>query len=61
WRVFSWMVTCCCPGFLLAKAGHMDKPNVQQAWREKVALCVICFLMCCALAFLIFGFTSVVC
>jgi chitin synthase len=39
----------------------MPRREVQQAWREKIALCLICLFMMGALGFLTFGFTSVVC
>lgn len=61
WPMFSKLITCCIPGFLLAKIGGMHHPQIQEAWREKVALCVVIVLLCGALAFLTFGFSIFVC
>ncbi|KAI8844765.1 hypothetical protein BC829DRAFT_363866, partial [Chytridium lagenaria] len=60
WRCFSWTVTFWAWPWCLKKCG---KPpgEVQQAWREKIALCFIIAIMCGALGFLTYGFTSIVC
>ncbi|KAJ3195249.1 Chitin synthase, class 3 [Irineochytrium annulatum] len=60
WRVFSWAVTCCALPWCLRKCG-MRQLEVQQAWREKIALCLIAFFMCGLLGFLTYGFNTVVC
>ncbi|KAI9206621.1 chitin synthase-domain-containing protein [Polychytrium aggregatum] len=60
WILFSWLVTCCCPGPILRACGK-STPGVQQAWREKVALCVIIFLMSSVVIFFIVFFNSVLC
>ncbi|KAI9325444.1 chitin synthase-domain-containing protein [Zopfochytrium polystomum] len=60
WVAFSWMMTCCCPGFCLAgivKGGA----GPQQAWREKVALCWIVFFMSAFVAFFILAFNKLLC
>ncbi|KAI8338138.1 chitin synthase-domain-containing protein [Chlamydoabsidia padenii] len=46
WLFFVWAVTWWIPSKFLACCGHMKRKDVQIAWREKVALCFIIFLMC---------------
>ncbi|KAF9150239.1 Chitin synthase, class 3 [Linnemannia schmuckeri] len=60
WVVFSRMVTCCFPSPLLALMGKGTK-EIQQAWREKVALVSIIFMLCFTVGFLTFGFNVVLC
>ncbi|KAI7818860.1 chitin synthase-domain-containing protein [Gamsiella multidivaricata] len=60
WVVFSRMVTCCVPPPLLVLLGKGTK-EVQQAWREKVALVFIIFMLCFTVGFLTFGFNVVLC
>jgi chitin synthase len=61
WAIFFYSVTCCFPSVVLDKCGGMSEKGKQRAWREKVALCVICALMCGALGFLTFGLTNSIC
>ncbi|KAI8596496.1 chitin synthase-domain-containing protein [Dissophora ornata] len=60
WVAFSRMVTCCFPPPLLVLLG-MGPKEVQQAWREKVALVSIIFMLCFTVGFLTFGFNVVLC
>lgn len=60
WKCTFLACTCCCCSCLLEKCG-MKAKQVQEAWREKVALCITIFIFCLALGFLTFGFTTVVC
>ncbi|KAF9959214.1 Chitin synthase, class 3 [Modicella reniformis] len=60
WVAFSRMVTCCFPPPLLVLLGKGTK-EVQQAWREKVALVFIIFTLCFSVGFLTFGFNVVLC
>lgn len=60
WNLTTLLCTCCCCACLLEKCGMSAKP-VQEAWREKVTLCLIILTFCAALGFLTFGFTTVVC
>ncbi|KAI8076904.1 chitin synthase-domain-containing protein [Halteromyces radiatus] len=46
WLFFVWAVTWWIPSKFLNWCGHMKRKDVQIAWREKVALCFIIFLMC---------------
>ncbi|KAJ9062498.1 hypothetical protein DSO57_1010070 [Entomophthora muscae] len=60
WTIFSWMVTCCFPPFLLRCFG-MENRMVQQAWREKIALVFIIIVLCSSLGFLTFVLQQVLC
>ncbi|KAF9187505.1 Chitin synthase, class 3 [Haplosporangium sp. Z 767] len=60
WVAFSRMVTCCFPPPLLVLLGKQTK-EIQQAWREKVALVSIIFMLCFTVGFLTFGFNVVLC
>ncbi|KAJ3259390.1 hypothetical protein HK103_002293 [Boothiomyces macroporosus] len=61
WVIFSWIVTCCFPGACLSFCWKMHSPAVQQAWREKVALCFICAVLMVALGFFTFGLNNAIC
>ncbi|KAF9905313.1 Chitin synthase, class 3 [Lobosporangium transversale] len=60
WVAFSRMVTCCFPPPLLVLLGKHTS-EIQQAWREKVALVFIIFMLCFSVGFLTFGFNVVLC
>ena len=61
WRIFSRVVTFWAPGALLSSVGGMKDKQVQQAWREKMALCFIIAIMCAAIGFLTVGLQKVLC
>ncbi|KAF9356589.1 hypothetical protein BGX26_005048, partial [Mortierella sp. AD094] len=63
WVVVSRIFTCCLPSSLLraCNSKKFSKAQVVQAWREKVTLCMIIALICSALAFIMFGFTPLMC
>lgn len=61
WTLMTCCLTCCYPSWVLRICGRMKDKRVQWAWREKVALCLIIFFMCCLLAFLTFGLSTLVC
>ncbi|KAF9345519.1 hypothetical protein BGX26_003039, partial [Mortierella sp. AD094] len=60
WVICSRITTCWALPPLLRMCGMGDK-QVQQAWREKVTLCVIIMFIGCMVAFLTVGFTLVLC
>ncbi|RKP40394.1 chitin synthase-domain-containing protein, partial [Dimargaris cristalligena] len=60
WPIFAKVVSFWCPGFILAKLGMGDK-SMQQAWREKFALCFIICLICAAVVYLTLFFTTTFC
>ncbi|TFY79718.1 hypothetical protein EWM64_g4293 [Hericium alpestre] len=61
WTIFSRVVTFWAPGFLLSSIGGLHDPNIQQAWREKMALCFIIVVMCAVIGFLTIGLQRVLC
>ncbi|CCO29474.1 chitin synthase [Rhizoctonia solani AG-1 IB] len=61
WVTFSRVVTFWAPGMLLASMGGMKDPAVQQAWREKVALCIIAAIMGGVVGFATIGLERVLC
>ncbi|KAI8614433.1 chitin synthase-domain-containing protein [Chytriomyces sp. MP71] len=61
WVYASWALTCCIPSFFIRRCLGKANPLVQQAYREKVALCIIIFLLMGIVGFLTFGFQIVVC
>ncbi|KAI8057612.1 chitin synthase-domain-containing protein [Syncephalis plumigaleata] len=60
WVLFSRIITFYAPRPVLRCFG-MRNAEVQQAWREKMALVTIIFILCLAVGFLTFGFQQVVC
>ncbi|KAH9468950.1 hypothetical protein Pst134EA_009475 [Puccinia striiformis f. sp. tritici] len=61
WVVIVWALTFYIPNFLLSTIGRMKRPDIQMAWREKVALCLIIFLMCGSVLFVILGLGKITC
>ncbi|KAI8920800.1 chitin synthase [Powellomyces hirtus] len=60
WTWTARIMTCCFLPPCLRACGQRDKA-VQQAWREKVALCMIIVVLCGAVAFLTVGLRRVLC
>ncbi|EGF83568.1 hypothetical protein BATDEDRAFT_8502, partial [Batrachochytrium dendrobatidis JAM81] len=61
WLCCTWLLTWWIPSIFLLLCCGMKRPDIRMAWREKVALCIIIFLMCCALLFFIIGFGRLLC
>ncbi|KAI7937949.1 hypothetical protein MJO28_014869 [Puccinia striiformis f. sp. tritici] len=61
WVVIVWALTFYIPNFLLSTIERMKRPDIQMAWREKVALCLIIFLMCGSVLFVILGLGKITC
>ncbi|KAJ3136993.1 Chitin synthase, class 3 [Physocladia obscura] len=61
WVYTSWILTCCIPAIFIDKCLKKSDTLVQQAYREKVALCIIIFILMCIVGFLTFGFQNIVC
>ncbi|KAI8384891.1 chitin synthase-domain-containing protein [Radiomyces spectabilis] len=61
WLRFVWVMTWWIPSKFLLMCGKMKRPDIQLAWREKVALCMIIFFISgCMILFLV-GFGPLVC
>ncbi|KAJ3059564.1 hypothetical protein HDU98_004453, partial [Podochytrium sp. JEL0797] len=56
WVYASWILTCCIPSVFIRRVLGKHDLMVQQAYREKVALCIIIGLMMAVVGFLTFGF-----
>ncbi|KAJ3024210.1 hypothetical protein HKX48_004483 [Thoreauomyces humboldtii] len=60
WTWASRIMTCCFISPCLSACGKRDRA-VQQAWREKVALCMIIAVMCACVVFITVGIQKVLC
>ena len=61
WVCFTWCVTWWVPSIFLKWCGRMKRSDRQMAWREKVALCIIIFLMNAFILFFIVGLGYILC
>lgn len=61
WRLFSRIITLWAPSFLLTSVGGFKDKAMIQAWREKIALCFIIFILCICVAFITVGTQKVLC
>ena len=61
WIGFAWACTFYIPPFLLSGIGRMKRREIQMAWREKFALCVIVAFSCGFLIFFIAFFGELIC
>ncbi|KAI8994321.1 hypothetical protein BC832DRAFT_520815, partial [Gaertneriomyces semiglobifer] len=60
WEILSLVLTFYLPSQLLRACG-MKNESVQQAFREKIALCTLIGVLMAMVGFLIFGFNDLVC
>ncbi|KNE62523.1 hypothetical protein AMAG_07735 [Allomyces macrogynus ATCC 38327] len=61
WVAYTWFMTWWIPTPLLRWCGGMDRPDIQQAWREKMAICFGIMFVCAVQLFMIIGFGRVIC
>ncbi|KAG4105913.1 chitin synthase-domain-containing protein [Neocallimastix lanati (nom. inval.)] len=61
WECIAKMATCCICSGCLKTCGGMTTPAVQQAWREKVTLCLICLIMMGFVGFITFAMQRLAC
>ncbi|KAJ1663804.1 hypothetical protein IW140_004490 [Coemansia sp. RSA 1813] len=61
WVFFTWVLTFWMPTPLLRWCGRMKRPDVRMAWREKLAICVIIFILWFILLFVIIGLGLILC
>lgn len=61
WLCCTWSMTWCCWPICLSRCGKMKRKDIQLAWREKVALCLIITFLCLAYLFFIIGLGRVIC
>ncbi|KAF9443985.1 glycosyltransferase family 2 protein [Macrolepiota fuliginosa MF-IS2] len=61
WLWMVWATTFWMPGFLLKYVGRMKRPDVQLAWREKVTIFWLIFLLNATIIFYIIEFGRLLC
>ncbi|EME86663.1 glycosyltransferase family 2 protein [Pseudocercospora fijiensis CIRAD86] len=61
WVSLVWAMTFWIPSPLLTHLGRMKRPDVRMAWREKLALVILIFLMNGIVVFYIIGFGKLLC
>ncbi|KAJ1555209.1 hypothetical protein HK096_006999, partial [Nowakowskiella sp. JEL0078] len=59
WLTLTWLLTFCIPPFVTSCC--LRHHEQRMAWREKVALCVLVFLMCAFILFFIVGVGLIIC
>jgi chitin synthase len=61
WIACVWALTFWIPSFMLRYIGRMKRPDVRMAWREKLVLCLIIFLLNATVVFYIVEFGKLLC
>ncbi|MCJ1478074.1 hypothetical protein MMC13_006749 [Lambiella insularis] len=61
WVAFVWAFTFWIPSFLLRHIGRMKRPDVRMAWREKLTLVFLIFLLNATVVFYIVEFGLLLC
>ena len=61
WIAVVWALTFWVPSFTLRFIGRMKRPDVRMAWREKVVLMLLIFLLNAAVVFYIIEFGRLLC
>lgn len=61
WTMFVWALTFWIPSFALRYIGRMKRPDVRQAWREKLVLVLVILLFNGIVCFYIIAFGDLLC
>ncbi|KAI0317932.1 chitin synthase-domain-containing protein [Amylostereum chailletii] len=61
WLMVVWATTFWIPTFCLTKVGRMKRPDIRLAWREKVTIFWLIFLMNAGVIFYIVAFARLLC
>ncbi|KAI9497320.1 chitin synthase [Zychaea mexicana] len=61
WSWIAFLVTCCFPNCCIKVVFRKPNALMQQAWREKMALCYIILLLMGALAYITYGLNQTLC
>ena len=61
WVAFVWALTFWIPSFVLRYVGRMKRPDVRMAWREKLVLVLLIFLLNGMVVFYIIEFGKLLC
>lgn len=61
WVCCTWFATWWIPSVFIKWCGGLKRSDMRMAWREKVTLCLLIFLLCCLLLFIIIGIPLILC
>ncbi|KZT06449.1 glycosyltransferase family 2 protein [Laetiporus sulphureus 93-53] len=61
WLAIVWIITWWMPSWCLSRVGRMKRPDVRLAWREKVAIFVLIWLLNGIVLFYVIGFGHLLC
>ncbi|KAI8988510.1 chitin synthase [Mycotypha africana] len=61
WVILTWLTTWWIPSFIMHYLCGMRRSDIRMAWREKVTLCGLIFLICAAMIWFIAFFGQLVC
>ncbi|KAK9454909.1 chitin synthase-domain-containing protein [Dipodascopsis uninucleata] len=61
WMFFVWLLTFIIPDTFIKRLGGMPRKDVRIAWREKLAINIIIWLICLVVIFFIVGFPILIC
>ncbi|KAI7902811.1 chitin synthase [Cokeromyces recurvatus] len=61
WLTLTWMTTWWIPSFIMSYICGMRRSDIRMAWREKVTLCLLIFLLCAIMVWFIAFFGRLVC
>ncbi|KAJ7590720.1 chitin synthase [Mycena floridula] len=61
WLILVWLNTFWIPNFLLSSLGRMKRPDIRLAWREKVTIFMLIFLLNAIVIFYIVEFGRLLC
>lgn len=61
WVAVTWMCTWWIPNAVLGKLGGMRRADIRMAWREKLTLCILIFILCAAMIWFICFFGQLLC
>ncbi|WFD43044.1 chitin synthase [Malassezia psittaci] len=61
WMRLTWALTWFIPNSVLTNVGGMKRPDVRMAWREKLSICMLIFLLCAVTIFYIVGVGKILC
>ncbi|KAI9255104.1 chitin synthase-domain-containing protein, partial [Phascolomyces articulosus] len=61
WVTLTWLCTWWIPSLFLRSLGNMRRSDIRMAWREKVTLCTLIFILCGAMIWFICFFGRLLC
>ncbi|SJX63440.1 probable Chs8-Chitin Synthase 8 [Sporisorium reilianum f. sp. reilianum] len=61
WVAFTWAVTFWVPSFILSRFRSLKRPDIRQAWREKLAINLIIWFICGCAVFVIVVLGNLIC